>query len=86
MSEKVQLTLSLTSEAVQILDRHATERKRGEFLSNLLLQYSAADGGIAQMDVDAIRLQLLGLASEHKTAEARLGRVEKQLSVLIAQR
>ena len=64
----------------------ATERKQGEFLSNLLLQYSAADGGVAQIDVDALRLQLLGLASEHKTAEARLAKVEKTLAAIIAQR
>lgn len=84
MAEKVQLTLSLTSDAVAVLDKHASERKRGEFLSNLLLQYSASDKGIAQLDVDGMRLQILGLATEHKTTEARLGRMEKQLAALIS--
>lgn len=84
MSDKVQLTLSLTSDAVAVLDRHASERKRGEFLSNLLIQYSASDKGVAQMDVDGMRLQILGLATEHKTTEARLAKAERQLAALIA--
>lgn len=76
--------LTLTPDAIAVLDKHTSPRKRGEFVSNLLLQYSASDKGIAQLDVDGIRLQLLGLATEHKTAEARLARAERQLAAVIA--
>lgn len=84
MSERRQITLSLTTDAIDVLDRHASERKRGEFMSNMLIQFSASDKGVAQVDVDSIRLQMLGLATEHKTAEARLAQVERQLAALIA--
>lgn len=35
--ERVKVTLSLTSDAVNILAENATERKRGEFISDLLV-------------------------------------------------
>ena len=31
--------LTLTPDAIAVLDKHTSPRKRGEFVSNLLLQY-----------------------------------------------
>lgn len=38
MSKRVALVLA--DEALDILDAHASERKRGEFISNLLVDYA----------------------------------------------
>lgn len=84
VQERTQMTLSLTNEAIDILEKHATERKRGEFISNLLVAYGADAGAISQVDVESMKLQLLGMASTTKTLDGRLTRVEKQLAALIA--
>jgi len=84
MLEKVQLTLSLTSDAVAVLEKNASERKRGEFISNLLITYGASEGAISQVDIEAMKLQQLGVTSQLKTMEGRLLQVERQLSALIA--
>ena len=74
-SAKVHLTL--TAEAIAILDKNATERKRGEFMSNLLVAFGAGAGAINQVDIESMRLQMLGLASTTKTLDARLSRLER---------
>lgn len=86
MSERSQMTLSLTNDAIDILEKHTTARKRGEFISNLLIAYGAEAGAITQVDVESMKLQLLGMASTTKTLDGRLTKVERQLSVLIAER
>lgn len=86
MSERSQMTLSLTNEAIDVLEKHTSARKRGEFISNLLVAYGADAGAISQVDVESMKLQLLGMASTTKTLDGRLTKVEKQLAVLIAER
>jgi hypothetical protein len=41
MNEKPQITLTLTDEAMEILNKHASPRKRGEFVSKLLVEWAA---------------------------------------------
>ena len=86
MSERSQMTVSLTNEAIDVLEKHTTARKRGEFISNLLIAYGAEAGAITQVDLESMKLQLLGLASTSKTLDGRLTKVERQLSAIIADR
>ncbi len=61
------------------------ERKRGQFLTNLIRSlYDAQATTQEGMDIEALRLQVLGLAGQVKALEARLAQVEKTLAVLIA--
>ncbi len=72
--EKV--TLALTDEALQILDTNATERKRGEFVSNVLVDYSRIMSGTSALgDEDKGLLERM---------DNRLARIEKQLAAMIA--
>jgi len=79
---KARLTLSDAAQAV--LHSAASPRKRGEFVSRLLVQYGAVDGGIDQVEIEGIRLQLMGLAGANKTMDARVMKIERQLSAVIA--
>lgn len=69
-----------------ILERQASPRKRGEFVSKLLIEYGAADQGIDAVDIEGMKLQIMGLASVNKSLEARVLNLEKQLGQLIARR
>lgn len=86
MTDRVQITLSLTSEAIRILEGQTTPRKRGEFVSGLIVAYGADAGAIGQLDIETIKMQMLGLASTAKTLDSRLAKVERQLSAIIASR
>lgn len=86
MAERSKVNLSLTPEAILVLEKHTTERKRGEFVSNLLVAYGAEGGAINQVDIESMKLQLLGLASTQKTLDGRLTRVEKQMAAIIAEK
>lgn len=72
--EKV--TLALTDEALQILDANATERKRGEFVSNVLVEYSRimSETG-ARSNKDEGLLERM---------DNRLARIERQVAVIVA--
>jgi len=80
------MTVSLTNEAIDVLEKHTTARKRGEFISNLLIAYGAEAGAITQVDIESMRLQLLGLASANKTLDGRLTKVERTVATMIAER
>ena len=84
VSERSQMTVSLTNEAIDVLEKHTTARKRGEFISNLLVAYGAEAGAITQVDVESMRLQLLGMASTTKTLDGRLSKVERQMAAISA--
>ena len=86
MQKEVKSSLMLSADALAVLDKHASPRRRGEFVSSLLVQYGAVDGGIEQIDVEGMKLQLMGLASANKTLEGRVLRIEKQLAAVIAGR
>ena len=86
MSERSQMTLSLTKEAIGILEKHTTPRKRGEFISNLLVTYGAEAGAISQVDIESMKLQMLGVTSTQKTFDGRLLKLEQQLASLMNNR
>lgn len=70
MGKKIQATL--TDEAFAILEASATERKRGEFISAVLVAY-------ASLAIDPLEDPECGTL---ETIAARLGSVEKQLRVI----
>ena len=78
--------LTLTHDAQQVLERSATPRKRGELVSKLLIAYGAGDSGLEQIDVEGLKLQMMGLASANKSLEGRVLRMERQLAAMIAGR
>ena len=86
MANESKTTLTLTGDALTVLHKQASPRKRGEFVSNLLIQYSAADSGIEQIDVEGLKLSFLGLASANKSLEARVMKLERQLAAVSAGR
>ena len=86
MEKDVKAYLTLSADAHRVLERQASPRKRGEFVSSLLMQYGMADSGIEQIDVEGMKLQLMGLASANKTLEGRVLRLEKQVAAMIATR
>lgn len=86
MQKTAKVSLVLSGDALAVLDKHASPRRRGEFVSQLLIQYGAVDGGIEQVDVEGMKLQLMGLASANKTLEARVLKLERQVAAMIAGR
>ena len=86
MNEDAKVYLTLTQEAMLVLTKQTTPRKRGEFVSRLLTQYGEVSNGSEQIDIEGIKLQLMGLASVNKTLEGRVLNLEKQLAALIARR
>ena len=86
MADEAKVSLTLTGAAVAVLERQASPRKRGEFVSGLLVQYGAVDSGIDAVDIEGMKLQIMGLASANKTLEGRVMKLEKQLAALIAGR
>lgn len=86
MGNDAKARLTLSAAAQKVLEGAASPRKRGEFVSSLLIQYGAADSGIEQIDVEGMKLQLMGLASANKTLEGRVLRLERQVAAMIAGR
>ena len=43
MSERLKIQLSISKRAAEVLDKHASARKRGEFVSQLLESYELGD-------------------------------------------
>jgi len=75
-TKKVQLTL--TDDALAVIDANATERKRGEFVSNILVDYARITGGISSLGNDEDGLL--------ERIDSRLARIEKQMGLLLADR
>lgn len=72
------VTLALTESALSYINANATERKRGEFVSAVLEDYSRIMGGAGELgNSDAGLLERI---------DSRLGRIEKQLAAIISQR
>ena len=86
MENDIKAYLTLSADAHRVLERQASPRKRGEFVSSLLIQYGAVDSGVDAVDIEGMKLQLMGLASANKTLEGRVLRLEKQLAGVIAGR
>ena len=70
--------LALTDDALKVIEANATERKRGEFVSNILVDYGRITGGISALgdDDDGILERI----------DSRLARIEKQMAILLAER
>ena len=50
----------------------------------MLIQYATVDSGVEQIDVEGMKLQMLGLASANKSLEARVLKLERQVAAMIA--
>ena len=76
MSQRV--TLVIEDDAVAVIEANATERKRGEFVSNVLMDYARLTGGVSALgdDDDGILERI----------DSRLARIEKQMGLLLAGR
>lgn len=73
MSIKLQLTIS--DEAMEVINANATERKRGEWLSNAVVEYDRLMTGKPSVEDDDTGLL--------ERIDARLAHVERQLAVII---
>ena len=82
MSERLKIQLSITKRAADVLEKHASARKRGEFVSQLLESYEL--GEVSSTDVETLSLQIMGLASQLKEHESKILHLERQLAALIA--
>ena len=76
MSVKVQFVIS--DEAMEVINESATERKRGEWLSNAVIEYGRLVTGVAGEPGEDI-----GLLEQ---INSRLARIEKQMGLLLAGR
>ena len=67
--------LALSEDALSVIEANATERKRGEFVSNILVDYARVTGGISALgdDDDGILERI----------DSRLARIEKQMVILL---
>lgn len=75
MSVKVQFVIS--DEAMEVINNAATERKRGDWISKAVVEYSRIVTGLpAQSDDDGLLERI----------DSRLANVERQLAVIISQR
>lgn len=74
MSIKVQFVIS--DEAMNVINAAATERKRGEWLSDVVVQYSRIVTGEPAPDDDGLLERI----------DSRLARIEKQVGLLIVER
>lgn len=84
MADDSKAYLTLSPAAMAVLERHASPRKRGEFVSKLLIEYGVADQGVDAVDIEGMKLQIMGLASANKTLEGRLMKLERQVAAIIA--
>ena len=84
MANMVKCALTLSGDAFKALEQQASPRKRGEFVSKLLLEYSIANSGVDQADIEAMKLMVMGLAGANKTLEGRVLKLERQLAAMIA--
>ena len=72
MSVKVQFVIS--DDAMDVISNAATERKRGDWLSNVVVEYSRIVTGLPAQSADDGLLERI---------DSRLANVERQLAVLI---
>ena len=86
--DKARLNLFLDEDAAQALEEMAGgERKRSEYLNNLLrTTYAArkASSDIRTMDVEALRLTVIGLAGRVQAVEGEMLHIQSQLAAMIA--
>lgn len=74
MTQKLQLYLS--EDAAEIIRQNTTERKRGEWLSNVVVEYQRITSGLpAEVDATAGVLERI---------DGRLSNLERQVGLLVS--
>lgn len=74
MASTVKTQFYITDEAMQIVNASATEKKRGEWLSRVIVEYHKLLHPPADVDVTGLQESIL----------ARLEQIEKQNALIIA--
>lgn len=67
--------LALSDDALKVIAANATERKRGEFVSNVLVDYARLTSGVSALGDDDGILERI---------DSRLARLEKQMAILMS--
>ena len=70
------VTLALTESALSYINANATERKRGEFVSAVLEEYSRIMEGVGELGGDTTGIL--------ERIDMRLARMEKQIALMVA--
>jgi hypothetical protein len=70
------VTLALTENALSYINANATERKRGEFVSAVLEEYSRIMEGVGELGGDTTGIL--------ERIDMRLARMEKQIALMVA--
>ncbi|MCB9150719.1 MAG: hypothetical protein H6641_18350 [Caldilineaceae bacterium] len=69
----------------KLIELAGSSRKQGEYINKLVNNaWAGMQDTDADLDVEALRLQLLGLSGQHKALEGRVLRLESQLSAVMA--
>jgi len=88
MQEKQRVNLMLDADVIAALDGLAGgERKRGMYVSNLVRAAAAAhqqNANVTGMDVEGLRLMVIGLAGRVIAVEGAQTHVQSQLAALMA--
>jgi hypothetical protein len=84
MEKDAKAYLTLSSAAMRVLEKQASPRKRGEFVSKLLIQYGTVDSGVDAVDIEGMKLQIMGLAGANKMLEGRVLKLERQVAAMMA--
>ena len=86
MAETARLNLTVDTDIPDLLTVLADgERKRGQFLSDLVRAIHAQQLEVTKGDdLEALRLQLLGLSGQVKMSEVRLSKVEQTVAAMMA--
>jgi hypothetical protein len=86
--EKVRCNLMLDADVIDMLDSlSGSERKRGLWISNMVRTAYAAqkdNADIRTMDMEGLRLTVLGLAGRVQAVEGELIKTQSQLAAIIA--
>jgi hypothetical protein len=86
VSKSAKVSLVLSGDALAVLDKQSSPRKRGKFVSSLLIQYGAVDSGVDAVDIEGMKLMIMGLAGANKTLEGRVVKLERQVAAMMVGR
>lgn len=80
---QTRITITLTNDAIDLLDKFTTPRKRGDFIDKLIKGHEYDEAANAGVDLDNMRFQMTGMSSLIKAQDARLLVVERNLAKVI---
>ena len=83
-NNQTRITVTLTKDSIQLLDKFTTPRKRGDFINKLIMAHEYDEAANAGVDIDNMRFQMTGMSSLIKALDSRLLTVERNLSKVIA--